>query len=83
MFKFNLNDEVRDNITRFQGVVIGRTEWLHGCITYTIKSRQLKDGKPLDSIAIDEGQLEIVTASKPRAKTATTGGPTRLAERSR
>lgn len=56
-----LGDKVKDVITGLEGVVIGRTEWLHGCTTYGIKPQELKDGKTLDAEWMDEGRLEVVT----------------------
>lgn len=44
-FKFQLGDEVKCKITGFTGIVIGQHRWLHGCLTYSVRSRELKDGK--------------------------------------
>lgn len=75
MFKFDLRDTVKDEITGFTGVVIGRTEWLNGCIRYIVQSTKLKDGKITDGENIDEDQLVLVKKGKSKAEKPRTGGP--------
>lgn len=77
-FKFTLGSEVKCTITGYKGVVIGRTQWLHGCNTYMVKSKGLKDGKPMDSVAFDEAALELVKPVKERTETPKNGGPPEL-----
>lgn len=72
-----LGNKVKDVITGFKGVVIGRTEWLHGCTTCGVVPQELKDGTTIDSKWFDEGRLEVV---KGKVKTHTEnhdkpGGP--------
>ncbi len=70
----DLGDIARDQITGFQGVVIGITKWLHGCERMTIQPRELKDGLPIQPQSFDVPQLELI--SKAVAKTTgDTGGP--------
>lgn len=77
-FKFKVGDEVRDTITKFKGIVIGRHQWLSNCNTYTVKSKKLQDGKPMDGVAFDEPQLELVEANTGKYKVKQdTGGPER------
>jgi len=57
-FKFDRGEEVKEVITGFTGIVIGRTEWLNGCKRYGVKPRELKDGKPIQEEWFDEQQLE-------------------------
>ena len=59
-FKYN-SDEVTDIITGFTGIVVGKTEWLNGCIRYGIQSKTLKDGLPVDIQWFDSPQLVLVT----------------------
>lgn len=73
-FKFNLGDEIKDKITGFHGIIIARTQWIHNCNTYGIRSRELKDNIPLDTQFFDEPQLEIVKEKVVKEKRAT-GGP--------
>jgi len=73
-YKFGLGSEVQDTITDFKGIVISRTQWLHGCNTYGVRARELKDGKPQDLIYFDEpGLKELQTEVKKPERN--TGGP--------
>lgn len=77
-FKFELGTKVRDVISGYEGVVIGRTEWLYGCHRYTIQARGLKDGKPIDTICCDQEAVELIaesTQADPRQAGELTGGP--------
>ena len=69
-----LGDIVRDRITRFKGVVIAEHRWLNGCRRLSVQSQELKDGKPVDPVCIDEPQLELVKAGQVQELRAT-GGP--------
>lgn len=63
--KVNLGDEVKETITGLVGIVIGRTEWLYGCVRVTIQPKGLnKDGKPYDSQTFDEPALTVVKPDK-------------------
>lgn len=53
-FVFELGQEVRDIISGFTGIVRSRSQWLTGCNTYGVSSRELKDGKPQDPVWFDE-----------------------------
>lgn len=70
----NLGDVARDTITGFEGVVVCRYQWLHGCVRFSLQPRELKDGKPVDPMTFDEPQLERVE-TKVAAATSRTGGP--------
>lgn len=59
MFKFELGDTVKEKITGFEGVIMGRTEYITGCRQYGILHRKLKDGRPQDWMWIDEERLKI------------------------
>jgi hypothetical protein len=75
-FKIDLGAKVTCKITGYTGTVIGRTEWLYACRRYSIQARELKDGKPVDSICCDEDQLEIVEEPAVKHVMKNTGGPT-------
>jgi hypothetical protein len=63
----------KDSITGFTGMAMGRTVYLHGCISVALLSLKLpKDGKPNDWVWFDEPRL--ISRSK-----ATAGGPQPLA----
>jgi len=58
-----LGSNVKDKVTGFQGVAIGRTEWMNGCATIGVRPAKLdKDGKLRDVVWIDEPQLDVYPA---------------------
>ena len=69
-----LGDVAKDSITGYSGVVVAITEWLNGCQRITIQTRELKDGKPVESVTFDAEQIEVV---EPKAQPAVSpsGGP--------
>lgn len=79
-FKIELGARVKDRVTGYTGIVTCRSEWLYGCIRYSVQSQELRDGKPIESIGTDEDQLEVLEDPKPQKKT-TRGGPTPAASR--
>lgn len=74
-FKITLGSKVKCRITGYEGIVIGRSQWLHGCNTYTVKSKELREGKPIDSVHFDEAALDVVKLAKPREEIPDNGGP--------
>jgi len=82
--RIKLGDVARDSITGFEGVVIARTEWLFGCVRYSLQPQALHDGKPIESQTFDEEQLVWVRSThEPESSrgdripepAAATGGP--------
>jgi len=59
-FKFDLGDEVRDIVTGFSGIIVSRSQWIHNCNTYGVKSKELKDGIPMANQWFDEPALEVI-----------------------
>lgn len=82
-----LGDKARDNITGFEGVVIARTQWLHGCDRLTIQPDRLdKDGKTIDACSFDEQQVELIEDRPVKVSaqaSARPGGPRRDPSRGR
>ena len=74
-FKYQLGSKVRCRITGFEGIVMGQHRYLYGCLTYSVKPAELKDGKPIDSVGFDEGQLELVPGEPLPHAPIETGGP--------
>ncbi len=74
-FLFNLGDEVVDRISGYKGIITARTEWLYGCARYSVQSKKLKDGKPIEAIGSDEMGLKLVKAAPRGPKIQRTGGP--------
>lgn len=81
IFRFALGVEVKDKVSGFTGIVTGRSEFLNGCIRYSVEHRTLtKEGARKDVEHFDEGQLELgkgkpVVVSRPAS--APPGGPRR------
>lgn len=73
--RIELGWKVKDKISGYEGIVIGRTEWLHGCTRVTIQAQELKDGKPIDSCTFDEPQLDVLTAQSIMGRVTNAGGP--------
>lgn len=70
-----LGDKVKDRITGFTGVAIGRTEWLYGCDRIVVQPAVGKDGKMGETATFDEPQLEIIASKKVKVpKLKKTGG---------
>jgi hypothetical protein len=63
-FKIELGSKVKDRISGFVGIVYARTEWMYGCRRYTVQPQELKDGRPVESVAFDEDQLEVLEVAK-------------------
>lgn len=77
-----LGDRVRDRMTGCEGIVIGITEWLYNCRRPIVQPIELKDGKPQDTLAFDEPQVDVIEAGAFQPLTlsvqpapAKTGGP--------
>ena len=84
MSDIKLGSKAKDTITGYSGIVIARTEWLHGCDRVTIQSQEMKDGVPVESRCFDILQVELiqeeaVVPSTPAQKK--TGGPRPSASR--
>lgn len=59
----NVGDRVKDQVTGFEGIVVAKTEWLHGCVRLTVQPEKLdKDGKPREPGTFDEPQLLLLKA---------------------
>ena len=63
-FLFNLGDEVKDEITKFNGIIVSRTQWINGCNTYGVQAKELKDNIPIEKQWFDEPQLKLVNRNK-------------------
>jgi len=71
-----LGDKVRGIVTGFQGIAVGRTEWLNGCVRWMVQSDTLdKDGKPLDPFHFDAEQLKLIKAKTVAFTPSDRGGP--------
>lgn len=75
--------EVKDKITGFTGIVIGKAEYLTGCNQYGICPTVDADGKKRDTEWFDEGRLLVIGegVSKEEVSVEQNGGPNRDAPR--
>ena len=70
-----LGDEVQDVVTKFKGIAVARTEWLHGCKRIIIQPPINEKGEIPENGAFDEPQcIVIYTASQ--IKVGRSGGDT-------
>ena len=74
---FELGRLGRCTVTRFEGIITARTDWLNGCVRYAIQPAVDKDNKVPDAYWVDEDQLEYVGEnSETVAPGKPSGGPT-------
>lgn len=82
-----LGTKVKDALTGFEGIAIGRSEYLYGCHQVLIKPQELKDGKPIEGEWVDEQRVVYVDgggvvfspAAPSPVSSASSGGPQREA----
>lgn len=78
--KIELGDEVRDIVSGFKGIAIGRTTWMFGCDRITVHPQGItKEGKTFDTQSFDEPSLVVIKKAKPvlkdKPENHETGGP--------
>jgi len=54
-----LGKKAKDKVTGFEGIIVGRIEYLFGCNQYGI-APEAKDGKVNDTHWFDEGRIEVL-----------------------
>lgn len=59
-FLHPLGVKAKDKITGFQGIIIGRGDYLTGCNTYGLKPQVDKEGKTRKAEWFDEGSIEVI-----------------------
>lgn len=77
IFKYNLGAHTEDVITGFKGVVVGRTQYLTGCVQYGLQKKGLtKDGKVAGWQWFDESRLKLSSSETLKIDQETEpGGP--------
>lgn len=71
-----LGDKVKCKVTGFTGIAIGKTEWLNGCIRWTVQPHGTdKDGKIFASECFDDKQLAVIKNQSVDVTPKRTGGP--------
>ena len=66
-----LGSKVRDKVSGLVGIAISRTEYINGCIQYSVMPKMKKGAQEMPSWTIDEIQL---VSTEPKRKPP--GGPT-------
>jgi len=76
-FLHPLGAKAKDKITGFEGIIIGRGDYLTGCNTYGLKPRVDKEGKMREAKWFDEGSIKIIGKgiSAEEVKAPKRGGP--------
>ncbi len=59
MLKFG--NEVKDKITGFKGIIIGKVEYITGCDQYLIQPKCKKDGIKPEAVWFDVDRLQVVS----------------------
>lgn len=62
--KPELGDEIKDRVTKLQGVCTSRSVYLHGCAMLGVQPEVGKDGKIPEGYSIDEPQCVVVKKGK-------------------
>jgi len=75
--EIELGDKVKDKVTGFIGIVVARTEFINGCIQYSVAPKVGKNNQFQEEMSIDEQSLKVITKKK-RPKDDPLGGATRL-----
>lgn len=75
--EIKLGDKVRCKITGFVGIAVCKSEFLNGCIQWSVLSRIEKDKKMPEEVGIDEQSLELVVKKKAPKKRESGGAMTR------
>lgn len=68
MIMVELGTKVKDSITGFEGIAVGRAVYLYGCVRVLVEPEEMKDGKPIEAIWFDEQRLTEESEAK-------SGGP--------
>ncbi len=67
-----LGQKGRDKITGFEGIIVGRVQYLFGCNQYLLVPPVKSDGTLVEGQWFDEGRIEVIgsgiTADEVRAE---------------
>ena len=60
MEEIKLGLEVKDRVTGFKGIAIGRTTYMQGCNRILVQQKVDKEGNIPEAISFDEPDLEVI-----------------------
>lgn len=60
MAEIKLGQEVRDKVTGFKGIAVGKTEYLQGCNRISVQPKVNKEGGLVECESFDEPDLEVI-----------------------
>ena len=60
MNEIKLGQKAKDIVTGFEGIIVGKADYLYGCSQYGIVPKLDKDGKKGDTEWFDEGRIRII-----------------------
>lgn len=77
MGEIKLGDKVRCKITGFEGVAVAKSEFINGCIQFSVvpKISKKEPGLMPDPTEIDSHSLEVIPSKKKKIIKSETGGP--------
>jgi len=73
--QIQLGDKVRCKLTGFTGITVCKSEFINGCIQWSILPKGDKKNKMPEEVGIDDQSLEIIPIKKKKIKKEETGGP--------
>ena len=59
MRNIKLGSRVKDIVTGIEGIAIAKCIYMNGCIRYEVQPQGLEKNKPIDSLWVDESQLNV------------------------
>ena len=83
--KIELGDKVKCKYTGYIGYALAKTEFINGCIQFTILPKWDKKGPNVEGMEIDENSLIVIKKAKKDddEEDDESGGPSRLAVKQR
>lgn len=63
--KIPLGEKVKDRLSGFSGILIGRSEFLYANDTVLVHSEELLDGKPLGAVWFDSARIQRAEVAAP------------------
>lgn len=82
-FKFELGDTLQDKISKFKGIVVGRTDFITGCNRYLLQPKCKNSNEYLEAIEIDETTLIKIKTIKQKIKKINNGGRIKIVNRNK